>query len=57
MADRVQMPGDMRHRDGKSPAIVRYNDGHNPEDEWIYNDAIHRCGTDNPGRVRWRKET
>ncbi len=37
--DRAQMLADLRHRDGKSLVIVRYIDGHNPEDEWVYNDA------------------
>jgi hypothetical protein len=37
--DRAQTLADLRHRDGQSLAIVRYSDGHNPEDEWIYNDA------------------
>ena len=37
--DRAQTLADLRHRAGKSLVIVRYIDGHNPEDEWVYNDA------------------
>jgi hypothetical protein len=37
--DRGRMLNDLRHRDTKSLVIVRYRNGHNPEDEWVYNAA------------------
>jgi hypothetical protein len=37
--DRARILDDLNRRDTKSLVIVRYSEGHNPEQEWVYNQA------------------